>query len=182
MNWEAIRRKWAWSKPDTIPTFYLSISIPVAPTWSVGQPWNSSFQYSFLIYTQSVGLRRRGISPSQGRYLQRTTQTRNKRRQISIPWVGFEPTIPVFERVKRFHALDRAPNVISYSDIGLEEMRTTMRNLHCVPIDTGTKQNAVVQLYGHTSLLIILSPYFLMFIVLFWIILQATNVFSSLRA
>jgi hypothetical protein len=31
---------------------------------------------------------------------QRTTQTQNKRTQISMPGVGFEPTIPAFERAK----------------------------------------------------------------------------------
>jgi hypothetical protein len=36
-----------------------------------------------------------GISPSQGRYLHRTTQTQKKRRHTSMPWVGFEPTIAV---------------------------------------------------------------------------------------
>jgi hypothetical protein len=29
-----------------------------------------------------------------------------------MPRVGFEPTIPVFQRVKTFHALDRAAPVI----------------------------------------------------------------------
>jgi hypothetical protein len=29
-----------------------------------------------------------------------------------MPWVEFEPMIPVFERVKTFHALDRAATVI----------------------------------------------------------------------
>jgi hypothetical protein len=38
----------------------------------------------------------------------RTTQTQNKRRQISIPRMGFEPTIPAFQRAKTVHALDRA--------------------------------------------------------------------------
>jgi hypothetical protein len=32
--------------------------------------------------------------------------------QTSIPWAGFEPTIPAFERVKTVHALDRAGTVI----------------------------------------------------------------------
>jgi hypothetical protein len=32
--------------------------------------------------------------------------------QISMPRVGFEPTIPVFERPKTIHALDRAATVI----------------------------------------------------------------------
>jgi hypothetical protein len=43
------------------------------------------------------------ISPSQGHYLHRTTQTQNKRRQTSMPLVGFKPTIPVFKRAKIFH-------------------------------------------------------------------------------
>jgi hypothetical protein len=42
----------------------------------------------------------------------RTTQTRNKRTQTSMPWMGFEPTIPVFERAKTVHALDRVATVI----------------------------------------------------------------------
>jgi hypothetical protein len=29
-----------------------------------------------------------------------------------MPWVGFELTIPVFERAKMVHALDRAATVI----------------------------------------------------------------------
>jgi hypothetical protein len=31
-----------------------------------------------------------------------------------MPRVGFEPTIPLFERAKTVHALDRATNVIGY--------------------------------------------------------------------
>jgi hypothetical protein len=42
----------------------------------------------------------------------RTTQAQNKRRQTPMPRVGFEPTIPVFERAKTVHALDRAVTVI----------------------------------------------------------------------
>jgi hypothetical protein len=33
----------------------------------------------------------------------RTTQTQNKRTQSSVPWVGFEPTIPAFEGAKTVH-------------------------------------------------------------------------------
>jgi hypothetical protein len=40
------------------------------------------------------------------------TQTQNKRTQISMPPVGFESTIPVFEREKIVHALDRAATLI----------------------------------------------------------------------
>jgi hypothetical protein len=42
----------------------------------------------------------------------RTTQTQNKHTQTSMPQVGFEPTIPVFERAKRVHDIDRAATVI----------------------------------------------------------------------
>jgi hypothetical protein len=36
----------------------------------------------------------------------RTTQTQDKCTQTSMPRVGFEPIIPVFEQVKTFHASD----------------------------------------------------------------------------
>jgi hypothetical protein len=42
----------------------------------------------------------------------RSTQTQNKRTQTSMSLVKFEPTIPVFERAKTIHALDRAATVI----------------------------------------------------------------------
>jgi hypothetical protein len=42
----------------------------------------------------------------------RATQTQNKRTQASMPRVGFEPTIPAFERAKTVHAIDRPVSVI----------------------------------------------------------------------
>jgi hypothetical protein len=42
----------------------------------------------------------------------RTAQTEKKRTETYMPQMGFEPTIPVFERAKPVHALDRAANVI----------------------------------------------------------------------
>jgi hypothetical protein len=39
-------------------------------------------------------------------------QTQNKHGQTSMPCVGFEPTIPAFERAKTVHALDRATTAI----------------------------------------------------------------------
>jgi hypothetical protein len=47
----------------------------------------------------------------------RTIQTQNKRTQTFMPWVGFEPTIPAFERAKTVHASDRAATVIGYCQI-----------------------------------------------------------------
>jgi hypothetical protein len=68
----------------------------------------SFISFQFLNLRQSVGLLGRGISPTQGRYLHRTTQRQNKSRQTSMPSVGFEPTIPTFERAKTVHASDLA--------------------------------------------------------------------------
>jgi hypothetical protein len=42
----------------------------------------------------------------------RTSQTQNKRTLTSMLRVGFEPTIPVFERAKTVHALDHAATLI----------------------------------------------------------------------
>jgi hypothetical protein len=42
----------------------------------------------------------------------RPLPTQNKRTQTSMPRVGFEPTIPAFERAKTVHALDRAVSLI----------------------------------------------------------------------
>jgi hypothetical protein len=67
----------------------------------------------FFNLRHSVGLFGGVISPLQGCYL---TQTQNKHKQTSMSLVGFEPTIPAFERAseraKTFHALDRAATVI----------------------------------------------------------------------
>jgi hypothetical protein len=41
-----------------------------------------------------------------------TTQTQHKRAQTSMPLIGFEPTIPVFELASTVRALDRAAIVI----------------------------------------------------------------------
>jgi hypothetical protein len=64
--------------------------------------------FTFLIYTQTAGLLERGIPTSQGRYLHPEQQTQNEPTLTSMPQVGFERTIPVFERVKTVCALDWA--------------------------------------------------------------------------
>jgi hypothetical protein len=69
-------------------------------------PW-PLFQFLNL-FTQLIGLLGREISLSQGYYLYK----QNKRTQTSMPQVGFESTIPVFDRAKKIHALDRAATVI----------------------------------------------------------------------
>jgi hypothetical protein len=52
----------------------------------------------------------------------------NKRTQTSIPQVGFEPKIPVFERRKTVHALDRTATVIGVTRCSLIYLLTFRRN------------------------------------------------------
>jgi hypothetical protein len=47
----------------------------------------------------------------------RRTQTQNKCTQTSMSRVGFEPTIPAFERAKTVPALDRAATAIGYLNV-----------------------------------------------------------------
>jgi hypothetical protein len=56
------RHRPRWGRTKAI---YFGWFIPIAPTWSIGYPWNISFHFNFLIW----GLLRRVISPSQGRCL-----------------------------------------------------------------------------------------------------------------
>jgi hypothetical protein len=62
--------------------------------------------FSFLILNTVGWTRWRGISPSQGLYLQ-TGQFE----QTSMPGVGFKPTITAFERTKTVHGLYPVANV-----------------------------------------------------------------------
>jgi hypothetical protein len=80
-------------------SFFLSMALQPFGAWPL-------FQF------QSVRLLGRGISPLQGRYLHTEQQTQNKRTQISMPRVRYEPTTLMFERAKTVHAIDRAATVI----------------------------------------------------------------------
>jgi hypothetical protein len=69
--------------------------------------------FQFLeLFTQSVALNGRCTSPSQGRYLHTGQRKHRINTQTSMPRVGFEPTIPVFERAKTVHAIDRRATAI----------------------------------------------------------------------
>jgi hypothetical protein len=68
--------------------------------------------FSFLVHTPSVVPLGRGISPSQGRYLNIEQHKQNEHTQTSIPRVGFELMIPLFEQPKTVNALDRVATVI----------------------------------------------------------------------
>jgi hypothetical protein len=72
--------------------------------------------FSFLIYTQSVGLLGRGNSTSEGCYLHIGRHKHRINAQTSMPQVGFEPTLRVFERAQTVYALDGAATVIGYAN------------------------------------------------------------------
>jgi hypothetical protein len=74
----------------------------------------AAFQFLNLFYT--VGRTSWTGDQPVGRSLptHRTTQTHNKRTLISMSQVGFDPTIPTFERAKTVHALDRAATVVGF--------------------------------------------------------------------
>jgi hypothetical protein len=50
----------------------------------------------------------------------RTTQAQNKRTQTSMPRVGFETTILVFERAKTVHALNLAATMLGHMIITVQ--------------------------------------------------------------
>jgi hypothetical protein len=85
----------------------ISVSLfPVVPTLEHGASLKRFVSLQFL-NPKTVGLLGRGISPSQDRYIYK----QNKRTQTSMPWMGFEPMNPAFERAKTIQALDRAATV-----------------------------------------------------------------------
>jgi hypothetical protein len=101
-------------RPSVCPSACPFIDLPTYLwLYSLCGPWPL---FSFLIYT--VGRNPwTGVQPvARPLPTYRTIQTQNKPTQTSKPREGFEPTIPVFERVKTAHALglglDHAATVI----------------------------------------------------------------------
>jgi hypothetical protein len=78
-------------------------------------------------FSQTVGLLGRVISPSQGRYLntrQHKYRINAYTHQISLHWVGVEPTIPASERAKTDHASDCAATVTGeWAILGISNKR-----------------------------------------------------------
>jgi hypothetical protein len=98
------------SESFKIDSFILSYSC--CSLCSIGHLWNASFHFSFLILdgrydSLDGGSACHKAATCTGHHKQ------NKRTQTSIPWVGFEPTIPVFELAKTVHTLDRSSTVVS---------------------------------------------------------------------
>jgi hypothetical protein len=79
--------------PSIHPSIYLSIYLRLySPLFYLG------CFFSFLIFTQSIGLLGRGISLLQGRYLNTGQHKHRKNTQTSMLQLECEPTIPVLER------------------------------------------------------------------------------------
>jgi hypothetical protein len=53
------------------------------------------------------------ISPTQGHFVHTGQYRQNKHTQTSMPLVGFDPTVSVFEPAKTVHTLDRSATVIN---------------------------------------------------------------------
>jgi hypothetical protein len=75
-----------WWAPESIKIWWLSLCLSVRPSvrlsiylsiYGCTAPVDLGRFFSFLIYTESIGLLGRGISPSQGRYLH-TEQHKHK--------------------------------------------------------------------------------------------------------
>jgi hypothetical protein len=81
--------------------------------WLYSSLLNLARFFSFLIfYTVGTTLWTGDQPVARPLPTHRTTQTQNKRTQIHMPRVRFEPTIPMFELAKTVHALDRAATLI----------------------------------------------------------------------
>jgi hypothetical protein len=97
--------------------FYLSIYLYIY-IWLYIPLLNLGRFFSFLILYTVGGFPWTGDQPVARLLLEsRITQTQNKRTQTSMPWVGFEPTIPALQRATKVRALDSAATEIGIRDI-----------------------------------------------------------------
>jgi hypothetical protein len=127
MEIEVIYRQLLHTEPTVTEVSFISFS--VIHQWLYSPLLGPGLFFSSVIYfTQTVRLLGRGISPSQGLNLN-TGQHKHRinayTHQTSMPWVGFEPTIPVFERATTVHAFDRAATVIGSISVYTNKKKQT---------------------------------------------------------
>jgi hypothetical protein len=103
------RRSYGAAYLSIYPSIYLSTSIYLW-LYSPRGPW-PLFQFLNL-YTIGRTPWTRNQPFARPLPIHRTTQTQNKRITTSMSRLEFEPTIPVFERAKMVHVLDRVTTVI----------------------------------------------------------------------
>jgi hypothetical protein len=93
----------------TFCSICLSVSVCLSVFGSVALCWTLAAFSVFL----SIHSRYNSLDGGSARR-KAATNTQNKRTHTTIPWMGFEPTIPAFERAKTVRALDRALTVIGH--------------------------------------------------------------------
>jgi hypothetical protein len=88
--------------------FLFFSSVPLLPSYGY-----RGFFYSFNLFTDGRTPWTSDLPVARPLPKHRTTQTQKNvyTHQISMPWVGFENTIPASERAKTVHALDRSATV-----------------------------------------------------------------------
>jgi hypothetical protein len=69
-----------------------------------------------------------------------------------MPWVGFEPTIPVSERAKTFYALRRVATVV----ITENHKFLSQNSLQAKNLNQGPFENEVCYMIGDTGLTVLL--------------------------
>jgi hypothetical protein len=114
------------------------------------------FSFLFLYTAGRVGRTTWKADQSIARPLptHRATQTQNRRIQISIPRVGFETTIPVFEGAKMVHDLDIAATVI---DPGIS--RLILFSSHLQFISSLRLRESVSHLYNKNCIGLCSAPF-----------------------
>jgi hypothetical protein len=109
-----IRRDCPLPNPCLLNIYYHFLTTFLPPLW-LYRPSDLGRLFSLLILYTVGRTPWTGDQPvSRPLPTHRTTQKHNKRSQTSMPRVGLEPTIPVFERAKTVHALDRGATVIGF--------------------------------------------------------------------
>jgi hypothetical protein len=91
---------------------YLSVYLSIHLSMALQPLWTLAVSQFLNIYTVGRTLWMGNHSIARPQSAHRTTQIQNKRTQTSMPQVGFEPTIAVFERAETVYALNRANAVI----------------------------------------------------------------------
>jgi hypothetical protein len=123
-------------------------------------PW-SLYQFLDRIHSRYDSLDGRSARRKASTYIQNNTNTEETHTiQISMPWVGFEPTIPTFELAKTVHALDRAATVIGifpYKNCMLVQCHACPIRPHILPLSIRTVYLLEMQLSFRFSLFLSLS-------------------------
>jgi hypothetical protein len=119
---------------------YTSLSVCLSVYGSTTLCWTlAAFSVSWSYYTVGRTLWMGDQPVARQLPAHRTAETQNKRTQTSIPQVGFEPTIPVFEQAKTVHALESTATVIGCSlyRVGKWSQLTLLcLSMHWLPVRT----------------------------------------------